>query len=127
MRTIGMKLAVFLGASLALASCGSPSQPSGGGGGGGGGGGAATVSIPLTDYGGNQTPQFTPVIVTITAGSSVNWQNNDTVTHTSTGENNLWVQNIPAGGSYSRTFAAAGTFPYTCTIHSGMAGRVIVR
>ncbi len=128
MRTNGWKLAALLGVSLALASCSSaPAQPSGGGGGGGGGGASTTVSNPVTDYGGNQTPQFAPVTVGIMAGNSVNWLNNDSVAHTSTGDNNLWNANIAPGGSFSRTFPTAGTFPYTCTIHPGMSGRVIVQ
>jgi len=32
-----------------------------------------------------------------------------------------------ATGSYSRTFSAAGSFPYQCTIHPGMNGSVTVR
>lgn len=33
---------------------------------------------------------------------------------------------LQQGGSFAHTFAAAGTFPYHCTIHSGMAGSVTV-
>jgi plastocyanin len=85
------------------------------------------VAIPLTDYGGNQTPQFSPVTVTIAPGTSVNWLNNDTVAHTSTGDNSLWNGNLGPGGSYSRQFPAAGTFTYSCTVHPGMSGRVVVQ
>jgi plastocyanin len=34
--------------------------------------------------------------------------------------------NIVIGGSYAHPFAGLGTFNYQCTIHSGMAGQVIV-
>ena len=34
--------------------------------------------------------------------------------------------NIPNGGTYVHTFATAGTFPYKCTIHSGMTGSITV-
>jgi plastocyanin len=126
MRTNGYARAVLLGLSLALAACSQPAQPSGGGG-GGGGGTSSTVSIPLTDYGGNQTPQFSPTNLTIAPGTSVNWRNNDTVAHTTTSDDNLWNSNIAPGGSYSRQFSTAGTFTYSCTVHPGMTGRVVVQ
>jgi len=31
------------------------------------------------------------------------------------------------GASYSRTFNTAGTFSYTCTLHGGMNGSVLVK
>jgi plastocyanin len=35
---------------------------------------------------------------------------------------------VQGSGSYSRTFAAAGTYPYQCSIHgSAMSGQVVVR
>ncbi len=122
-------LAAILGVCTALASCKkAPAGPGGGGGGGGGGGSSsATVTIPLTDYGGNQTPQFSPTAVSVPVGGSVTWRNSDTVAHTSTSDTNLWNAPIGAGDSFTRVFPAAGTFPYSCTIHAGMTGRVIVQ
>lgn len=35
-------------------------------------------------------------------------------------------KNLPAGGSYSFTFTEAGAFPYVCTLHAKMEGRVEV-
>ena len=110
---------------LVTACSESPGEPSGGG--GGGGTANATVSIPLTDYGGSQVPQFTPVQVTIPVGGRVNWSNQDSVAHTTTSDTNIWNGNIGAGGSFSRTFDTAGTFSYSCTVHAGMNGRVVVQ
>lgn len=114
---------------LVLAACGGSDNPGGptGGGGGGGTGNSASVSIPLTDYGGNQVPQFTPVQVTIAVGGRVNWSNSDSVGHTTTSDNNLWNANLGPGGSFSRTFDTAGTYSYSCSVHGGMNGRVIVQ
>ena len=111
---------------LAACSGDNPGGPSGGGG-GGGGTANATVSIPLTDYGGNQTPQFTPVQVTVPVGGRVNWSNQDSVGHTTTSDTGIWNGNLGAGGSFSRTFDAAGTYSYSCTVHAGMNGRVVVQ
>ena len=84
---------------LVTACSDSPSAPTGGGGGGGGGCGGAsvTVTIPLTDYGGNQVPQFTPVQVTVPAGGTVNWSNQDSTAHTTTSDTNLWNGGLSPG------------------------------
>jgi plastocyanin len=112
---------------LAAACSDTPNEPSGGGGGGGGGNASVTVRIPLTDYGGNQTPSFFPTNVTVQAGAIVAWSNQDSTSHTTTGDNNLWNANLGPGGSYQRTFPTAGTFSYQCTLHPGMSGTVIVQ
>ena len=117
--------AVFI---LLATACGSdnPGGPSGGGG-GGGNTNSASVSIPLTDYGGSQVPQFNPVQVTIPVGGRVNWSNSDSVAHTTTSDNNLWNANLTPGGAFSQTFNTAGTYSYSCSIHNGMNGRVVVQ
>ncbi len=35
--------------------------------------------------------------------------------------------NVVSGTIVSRTFPAAGTFTYDCTVHPGMSGQVVVR
>jgi len=124
MRKQGLAPAVIV--VLLLTACSkAPAAPSVGG--GGGGTNSASVSIPLTDYGGNQTPQFQPVQVTIPVGGSVSWRNNDSTDHTVTSDTNVFNAALGAGGSFNRTFATAGTFTYSCSIHSGMNGRVVVQ
>ncbi len=111
---------------LVACSSSNPGGPSGGGG-GGGNANSVTVRIPLTDYGGNQTPSFTPVQVTIPVGGRVNWSNSDSVGHTTTSDTNIWNGSIGPGGSFSRTFDTPGNYPYSCTVHNGMSGQVIVQ
>ncbi len=120
-------LVAIVGVGLALASCKKAAGPSGGGGGGGGGSTSVTVAIPVTDYGGNVSPSFSPTTIAVPAGGSVTWRNDDTVSHTTTSDTNLWNGSLGAGGSFSRTFSTAGTYPYACAIHNGMSGRVIVQ
>jgi len=56
------------------------------------------------------------------------WTNNDTIAHTSTADGGAWNSGtIAAGGTFSRTFTAAGSFPYHCAIHPGMIGTVTVQ
>jgi plastocyanin len=73
---------------------------------------------------------FTPLQVDITVGGTVTWQfaagtaHNVNFQGSATGK----PANIPdsQGTSVARTFTAAGTFPYECTLHVGMTGTVIV-
>jgi len=74
------------------------------------------------------TTAFAPSPVTVAVGGTVTWTNNDTTTHTSTGNNGAWNSgNIAPGGRFSTTFSSAGSFTYHCTIHPGMVGTVTVQ
>ena len=72
---------------------------------------------------------FTPSNVTIARGGSVTWTFGVTV-HNVTFQGGAGVPaNIPdrSGTTESRTFSTVGDFSYTCTLHAGMNGQVIVR
>lgn len=65
--------------------------------------------------------------VTVRKGDTIVWVNKDTMAHTVTGDKGGPAsQTIPAGGKYSYTFDAVGTFPYHCTIHPNMKATVVV-
>ncbi|HET9825925.1 MAG TPA: plastocyanin/azurin family copper-binding protein, partial [Chitinophagaceae bacterium] len=52
---------------------------------------------------------FTPASITVSAGTTVKWNNNDNMTHTVTGDDNSFDSgNISAGSSFSRMFPVAG-------------------
>jgi plastocyanin len=71
---------------------------------------------------------FSPSTLTVSKGTTVTWQNNDNVTHTSTSDTGLWdTGNIAPGSSKDVTFSNAGTFKYHCTIHASMTGTIIVQ
>src|SRR5688572_11715892 len=111
-----------------------------------GGGGAATDATqagppPAEETGnppGNQpsanivtTPgtTFSPSAITIGQGAAVTWQiagNTHNVTFGSAKPTGGDVPNLSSGNSATRTFPTAGTYPYDCTLHSGMSGTVIV-
>ena len=70
---------------------------------------------------------FTPATITVTAGTTVTWKNNDNMTHTVTADDDSYDSgNIGAGGSFSKKFSIAGTYPYHCSIHPSMTGKVVV-
>jgi plastocyanin len=72
---------------------------------------------------------FSPSTLTVSKGTTVTWQNNDGVTHTSTSEDGLWdTGNIAPGSSKGVTFSNTGTFKYHCTIHGpNMSGTIVVQ
>jgi len=71
---------------------------------------------------------YAPNPVTVAVGGAVTWTNNDTTTHTSTGDGGTWDSgNIAPGATFTRTFSSAGSFRYHCTIHPGMVGTVNVQ
>ncbi len=101
-------------------------------------GGDAACRIPVTSpiFGSTRALiairgfSFQPDTVRIRAGTVVTWVNCEPETadaHTSTSEDELWDSPFLAPGeSYTRTFAAAGTFDYFCVPHPFMRGVVIV-
>jgi len=104
----------------------------------GGGGAAPATSAPAA--GGGQAGAVTvrslafgPQSLEVAAGTTVTWTNQDSVAHTTTSgrpgsPDAKWNSPLPAsGGSFSFTFAQAGTYQYFCSIHTSMSGTVTVR
>jgi plastocyanin len=76
-----------------------------------------------------QSNAFNPSSITVSAGTTITWRNKDSAAHTVTSNNGGFTSssNISGGGTYSFQFMTAGTYPYHCTIHSGMTGQVVVQ
>jgi plastocyanin len=71
---------------------------------------------------------FSPSTVTIAAGGSVTFCNDDDRAHTVTANDGAFNSGtIGEGGSWKRTFKQAGTFSYLCAIHPEMTGKVVVK
>ena len=72
---------------------------------------------------------FSPVNISVKAGTKVTWTNNDSATHTitetddKTGPNS---GNVAPGSSYDFTFTKPGIYHYHCAIHPSMTGTVTV-
>lgn len=92
----------------------------GGDGGDGGGGGGTEVSM--------EGIAFQPAEVTVSAGDTVTWTNNDSVGHDVTADsfNSGDPGGLASGKTFEHTFEEAGTFDYVCTVHPGMEGTVVV-
>ncbi len=70
---------------------------------------------------------FTPLTLTVDTGSTVTWTNTGAIPHTVTDAAGSFDSGfLLAGETYARTFDAAGTFNYLCTIHPEMTATVVV-
>lgn len=131
-----LRLLFAMAATAGIAACGSggTSYPTGSNGTGGNGGmNGNTTGVTIVDY------AFSPDTITVKAGSSVTWTNSGSVAHTSTSDGGVWDSGqlsapsggggyggASAGGSFSHTFSATGTFTYHCANHTYMTGAVVV-
>jgi amicyanin len=82
--------------------------------------GAQGASVEIKNF------AFEPKTVTIKVGQTVTWTNQDSVTHTVTGDGGIDSGDLSKGKSYSKTFDTEGTFDYHCSPHPQMTGQVIV-
>lgn len=88
---------------------------------------SSTGSTVTTDAVTIKNMAFSPDNITIKAGSTVTWTNNDSTVHTVTANDGSFASDSLANGkSYSHTFNTPGTYKYRCVIHPSMTGIVTV-
>lgn len=67
---------------------------------------------------------FEPGAIEVEAGTTVTWRFSDGVPHDVTGDR--FKSEVKSEGTFTHTFEDPGTYKYTCTLHPGMDGQVIV-
>jgi plastocyanin len=83
---------------------------------------AATHTVTIADF------AFSPPMLTITAGDTVTWTNEDPVVHTATSTTGAFDSgDLAQGASFSFTFTTPGTYAYVCTPHPEMTGQIVVQ
>jgi plastocyanin len=71
---------------------------------------------------------FTPNTLTIKAGSSVTWSNQDDEPHTVVSDAGLFRSGaMDTNESFSFKFDKPGTYHFTCSIHPRMVGTIVVQ
>ncbi len=81
---------------------------------------AATVKISNLTFG--------PQAITITAGTTVTWTNDDDLPHTVVAtDKSFRSKPLDTGDRFSFTFAKPGAYAYFCSIHPMMTGKVVVK
>ena len=104
---------LFLLITVLAAACGGDYGTNPGGGGG-------NVQV--------QNNRFSPAATTVAGGTTVTWSwSSGGVNHNVTFDDGVTSSPTQGSGSHSRTFGAAGTFGYRCTLHAGMNGAVTVQ
>ena len=67
--------------------------------------------------------QFSPATLTVSAGTTVTWTNNEGVQHTVTADDDSFGSDtLPEGGTIEFTFDTPGTYAYHCRFHGGVEG-----
>jgi plastocyanin len=71
---------------------------------------------------------FQPATLSVPAGTTVTWHNQDSVQHTVTSDvQGLFDSGVIAPGKkFTYTFPAPGSYSYHCSIHPGMKGTIVV-
>ena len=83
--------------------------------------GAGTTVIRM------DTCSFAPTVSRVATGTTVRFLNTATIQHQVVGRSGTWGSVLlDPGKEHSETFAAAGVYPYTCPLHPGMVGAIVV-
>jgi plastocyanin len=72
--------------------------------------------------------QFIPQTIAVKPGDTVVWRNKDPFPHTATAaKGGPDSPSIAAGESWKFTAKKRGSYPYLCTLHRTMTGRLVVK
>jgi plastocyanin len=85
---------------------------------------ASTAEVKVDNF------SFAPVSLTVAAGTTVTWTNRDDIPHTvvSTDDAKTFKSKVlDTDEKFSFTFTKAGTYPYFCSIHPKMTGKVVAQ
>ena len=71
---------------------------------------------------------FGPQTITVPVGTTVTWTNKDDIPHTVVSTEGVFKSKVrDTDETFSYTFSQAGTYPYFCSVHPKMTGKVVVQ
>ena len=71
---------------------------------------------------------FGPAAVTVAVGTTITWTNHDDIPHTVVSTDGVFKSKVlDTDEKFSFTFDKPGAYPYFCSIHPKMTGKVIVQ
>jgi plastocyanin len=83
---------------------------------------AETAAVKIDNF------VFGPQTLTVPVGTTVVWTNSDDIPHTSVSTDGVFKSKVlDTDEKFSYTFTKPGTYPYYCTIHPKMTGKIVVQ
>jgi len=83
---------------------------------------AANAEVKIDNF------SFGPQTLTIAVGATVTWTNRDDIPHTVVSTDGVFKSKVrDTDEKFSYTFTKAGTYPYYCSVHPKMTGKVVVQ
>jgi len=83
---------------------------------------AAVANVSIGDF------FFNPTSSKINVNDQIRWTWTGSISHSTTSNSGLWDSGLHGNGfTFSKTFTAAGSFPYHCTLHASMTGAITVQ
>jgi plastocyanin len=83
---------------------------------------AETTEVKIDNF------SFGPADVTVPVGATVTWTNRDDIPHTVVSTDKVFKSKVlDTDEKFSFTFSKAGTYPYFCSLHPKMTGKVVVQ
>jgi plastocyanin len=83
---------------------------------------ASTIEIKIDNF------SFGPMTLTVAAGTTVTWTNDDDVPHTVVSDDKTTFRSkaLDTREKFTYTFRKPGTYPYFCSVHPKMVAEVVV-
>lgn len=83
---------------------------------------AATAEVKIDNF------TFGPAELTVPVGTTITWTNRDDIPHTVVSTEKVFKSKVlDTDEKFSFTFTQAGNYPYFCSIHPKMTGKIVVQ
>jgi len=83
---------------------------------------AASMEVKIDNF------SFGPAAITVPVGTTVTWINRDDIPHTVVSDDKVFKSKVlDSDEKFSYTFSKPGTYPYFCSVHPKMTGKVVVQ
>ena len=83
---------------------------------------ASTAGVKIDNF------SFGPAAITVPVGTTVTWINRDDIPHTVVSTEKVFKSKVlDTDEKFSFTFTKPGEYPYFCSIHPKMTGKVVVQ
>lgn len=103
----GLIARLALAATIAAALTGAPAR-------------AADTAVKISNF------TFNPPQITVKAGTTVTWTNEDDIPHTIVSPPSIRSKALDSDDKFSFTFTTPGTYKYFCGLHPHMTGAIVV-